>query len=119
MAARKAPMAPAGDSRRTPADHAAELKELVVGYAKQETIEPLVNLKRYLGWGLAGSMSIGLGCFLLMLALLRGLQAIDGIERTTGWLSLIPYVATLAVGVVIIALSAAAISRDSKKGARS
>jgi len=112
-------MADAGDLRRKPADHAVELKELVVGYAKQETIEPLVNLKRYLTWGLAGSLSIGLGCFLLMLALLRGLQAIDGIERSTGWLSLIPYVAMLVVGILIIALAGAAISKDSKQGARS
>lgn len=112
-------MADTADTRRKPADHVVELRELVVGYAKQETIEPLGNLKRYLSWGLAGSLAMGLGCFLLLLALLRGLQAIEGISGSTGWLSLIPYAATLAVGIAMVAVAGFAITNGSKKGPRS
>lgn len=111
-------MSDTSTSRKKPADHIVELRELVVGYARQETIEPLANLQRYLKWGLAGSMSMALGCFLLLLALLRGLQSIDGIERSTGWLSLIPYAATLICGVAMIGGLAAAITRGGTKGDR-
>ena len=54
----------------------AELKDLVVGYAKQETVDPLRTLGRYMGFGVAGSVCIGGGVVLLLLALLRGLQEV-------------------------------------------
>lgn len=103
-------------NRRKPVDHVLELRELVIGYARQETIEPLAELRRYLQWGVAGGLAVGLGCFLLLLSLLRGLQAIDGIEHSTGWLSLIPYVATLLVGALMIVAAGMAITKGGRKG---
>lgn len=109
-------MASPNADRRSPAQHVAELKELVIGYARQETVDPLKNLGRYLGFGVGGALLVGLGSVLLLLSLLRGLQAIDGIERNTGALSLVPYAATLVVALVIIGLAVLGITRGGTKG---
>jgi hypothetical protein len=86
----------------------AELKDLVVGYAKQETVDPLKTLGRYLGYGFAGSVVIGLGLSMLLLALLRGLQQIeifnDGDRFEGGTFSWAPYGITALVGTIVVAL---------------
>lgn len=107
--------------RRKPADHASEVKDLVVGYAKQETVDPLRTLGRYLGFGIPGALAVGIGCVFLLLGLLRGLQEIDffvdASEVNGGTWSFLPYLITLAVAFVMIALAGLAISRDpDKKG---
>ncbi|MFN7151322.1 MAG: phage holin family protein [Microthrixaceae bacterium] len=80
----------------------AELKTLVVDYAKQETVDPLKTLGRYLGFGIAGSVLLGTGIFLLLLALLRGLQEIAFFQDSTWtWL---PYLITALTGAIIVAL---------------
>lgn len=80
----------------------AELRTLVVGYAKQETVDPLKTLGRYLGFGLAGSIMIGTGLSLLLLALLRGLQQIATFEDPSwNW---VPYLVTGLVGALLVAL---------------
>jgi H+/Cl- antiporter ClcA len=55
-----------------------ELKDLVVGYAKQETLDPLKGLARWVGFGLAGALAIGTGVVFCAIGLLRFLQ-------TSGW----------------------------------
>lgn len=95
------------------ADQANELKELVVGYAKQETVDPLKVLGQKLGWGAAGSVLVALGSFFLVLATLRGLQQIDVFNRTGdplgGWFSWVPYIVAMLVGAIVIGLCARAI----------
>lgn len=87
-----------------------ELKDLVVGYAKQETIDPLRTLGRYLGFGFAGSLMIGGGFCLLLLALLRGLQEISFFNDESlgkvdgGTFSWLPYVITAVVGAIIVGI---------------
>jgi hypothetical protein len=96
------------DERKGAGAQVGELKELVVGYAKQETIDPLKTLGRYLGFGLAGSLMLGTGLVLLLLALLRGLQRIelfnDPLEPEGGTWSWVPYGITTVVGVALVAL---------------
>lgn len=93
--------------RKGPATQVAELKDMVIGYAKQETVDPLRTLGRYLGFGFGGSASIGLGLFLLLLALLRGLQQIDVFnepdEIDGGTFSWAPYFITGTVGALVAA----------------
>ena len=80
----------------------AELKTLVVGYAKQETVDPLKTLGRYLGFGLAGSLTLGLGLSLLLLALLRGLQKVPALQDPTwNW---VPYLAAGVAGALLVGI---------------
>jgi len=85
-----------------------ELKDLVVGYAKQETVDPLRTLGRYLGFGIAGAFCIGSGIVFGLLALLRGLQQIPVFNRAGefegGRFSWAPYVIVLVAGLVIAGL---------------
>jgi hypothetical protein len=82
---------------------ASELWELTLAYAKQETVDPLRGLGRYLGYGVAGSVVFGLGSVLLLLSLLRALQTETG-TTFTGSLSWIPYVVVVAAGALLVGL---------------
>ncbi|HKH06742.1 MAG TPA: hypothetical protein VKA65_16350 [Acidimicrobiales bacterium] len=90
---------------------ASELWELTRDYAKQETVDPLKGVGRFLAYGVAGSLLIGIGVIMLMLSGLRALQTETG-SWFTGNLSWIPYLIVLVVGAALIAL---ALSRIQKK----
>ncbi|MEM7322821.1 MAG: hypothetical protein AAF531_07030 [Actinomycetota bacterium] len=88
-------------ARPNPLEGAQEIQEMLVSYAKQETLAPLKQLGRYLGFGLAGSLFVFLGVFFAGLATLRLLQTFE-VFGGASWASLAPYGAS--VGVLIIAL---------------
>ncbi|QGG95308.1 phage holin family protein [Actinomarinicola tropica] len=98
---------------QSPAETFADLKTLIVDYAKQETIDPLRNLGRDLGFGIGGALLLGLGVMLLGLALLRGLQHAE-VSWMTGNLSFLPYVFTILGLGVVIALLVSRISRGAR-----
>ena len=89
-----------------------DLWALVVAYFKQETIEPIKGLGRFVGWGLAGSLAVGLGGVMIVLGLLRLLQTVDAFDGN--W-SFIPYLVVLALasGAALAAVQAG--TRDRKK----
>jgi hypothetical protein len=91
-----------------------EIVDLVKAYAKQETVDPLRNVGRYLGFGVAGGFLLALGFILLLIGLLRLLQTetdvFDG-----NW-SFVPYVIVVVVGAIIAALFASRISKGSVDG---
>jgi hypothetical protein len=93
---------------------AGELWQLVVAYLKQETIEPLKGIGRFLLWGTAGSFCLGIGAVLLLLAALRFLQE-QFSDAFDGNLSVLPYVIVLGVAIVIAALSARAIGAEKRR----
>ncbi len=107
------------DATPSTGDRITELRELVVGYAKQETVDPLKSLGRYLGWGIGGAVAIGLGWMFLMLGLLRALESIDwfnGPTQRDGWHgSWLMYVITIFVGIVIVAVSLLAARRTTRR----
>lgn len=94
-----------------------ELWQLVVAYAKQETIEPIKGLGRFLGLGVAGSAVLGLGLVLLILAGLRALQTETGTTFTGNW-SWAPYLITLVGCLAIAGLAARAITSPKRRAAR-
>ena len=89
-----------------------DLWDLLVAYARQETIDPLRNIGRYLAFGVGGMLVITLGVFLLGLSGLRALQTQTG-DVFVGFWSWVPYV---IVAVVLGGLVAVAISRIGKGG---
>jgi hypothetical protein len=91
---------------KSPAQQVQELKDLVVGYAKQETIEPLKGLGRWVGWGIAGAVSLALGTLFIGIALLRYLQTspwelVNG-QGNSLW---VPYAATIVFFVAVAGLA--------------
>ena len=89
---------------------ASELWDLVRAYARQETIEPVKGLGRFVAFGVAGSLLLGTGSVLLALAMLRALQTETGSIFGGSW-SFVPYLLTLVVCALAITLAASAISR--------
>lgn len=94
------------------ADVVEELWGLTKAYAKQETVDPLRGVGRYLAFGLAGSLCLGLGVILLVLAGLRALQTETGTALTGSW-SWAPYVIVLVASVALIGLALSRIRRKS------
>lgn len=76
--------------------HVQDLSKLVIAYVKQETLEPIKGLGRFVGFGLAGSALVGLGLVTLFLGVLRLLQAETG-DTFRGHLKFVPYLITLAL----------------------
>jgi hypothetical protein len=89
-----------------------ELRELLIAYFKQETIEPLKGLARYVGFGLIGAMLIGTGVCFLAIGGLRALQTETGTTFRGNW-SWAPYGITIA-GLLFIA--GAALTRARSQG---
>ena len=89
-----------------------DLWDLLVSYARQETLDPLRNIGRYLAFGVGGMVVITLGVFLLGLSGLRALQTQTG-DIFTGFWSWVPY---LIIALVLGALVALSISRIGRGG---
>ena len=79
---------------------AQELFQLVVGYAKQETLDPVKSLGRFIGFGMAGALLGSLGAVLLLLGGLRLLQTETGDTFDGNW-TFVPYVVVLVVSAAI------------------
>jgi hypothetical protein len=75
----------------------SELWELVLAYFKQETTEPLKRLGRVIGFGIAGSLMLGVGVVFVATGLLRLLQH-EGPNTFDGNWTFAPYI------IVIVAL---------------
>ena len=95
---------------------AEELKELLVGYARQEILTPLTKLGKTLKLGILGALSIGVGLVFLAIAGLRLLQT-EASGVFDGNMSALPYVVVLA-GVLVVLAAAFAIRARLSKGER-
>lgn len=94
-----------------------ELRDLVVAYLKQETIEPAKRLGRYVAVGTAGSVAIAAGLTFLALAGLRALQTETG-TTFAGNLTWVPYFVCAGGALLVVAAALAAIARG-RSGSRS
>jgi hypothetical protein len=87
---------------RNPTGDARELVDLVIAYAKQETLEPLKGLGKNAALGLGGAVLLGIGGLFCSISALRAMQSeTDFFERHN--LSYVPYFLTV---VILVALSA-------------
>jgi hypothetical protein len=91
----------------------------VVAYVKQETVDPVKDLGRFVGLGLAGVVVGSIGGVFLLLAGIRVLQAEAG-STFNGNLSFLPYVFALVVCGLVAGLAAKSLAggdqRDDRKG---
>ena len=90
-----------------PQETIRELRELVVAYAKQETVEPLKGLRNYAAFGIAGAFLLGVGVVFLAIGGLRALQTETGTTFTGNW-SWAPYAIVVFGSLLIAALAWAA-----------
>ena len=90
-----------------------ELWGLTKDYARQETVEPLKGVGRYIAYGFAGAVVGSVGIILLLLSLLRALQTETG-STFGGHLSWLPYLIVLAAGGLLCALAFSRIQKKTK-----
>jgi hypothetical protein len=98
---------------RSTGDVINELWALTREYAKQETIDPLKSIGKFLALGIPGSLLLGLGGFFIGLGIMRLLQEETG-EHLTGSWDWVPYLASFAALVLAVVVLVAAIKRASR-----
>jgi hypothetical protein len=91
----------------------SELWELTRDYARQQTIDPLKGLGRFLLFGVGGSFVLGIGVLLLTLSGLRALQTQTDTTFTGNW-SWAPYAIAMGVLLILTGLAVWAITRKPK-----
>ena len=88
-----------------------ELVELVVSYAKQQTLEPIRGAGRWLAYGLLAVISLVFGTVMISLGTLRLLQT-EVFAGATTW-SFVPYMIVVVMCGVAVAYTVSRINRDS------
>jgi hypothetical protein len=85
---------------RNPTGDARELVDLVIAYAKQETLEPLKGLGKRAALGLGAALLLGIGGVFCSVGALRAMQSeTDFFERHN--LSYLPYFLTVVILAVL------------------
>ncbi len=91
-------------SKKTDDASVGEVIDFVKAYAQQETLGPLKGAGRWLGFGAAAALMLGLGLLFLLIGLLRVLQT-EWDRSGTGSLSWLAYLVTFIVTVILLALT--------------
>lgn len=81
-----------------------EVIEFVKTYAKQETVGPLKGAGRWLAYGAAAAMAMGLGLMIVLLGVLRLIQT-EADRLATGSLSWAAYAITFVITVALLVLT--------------
>ena len=100
-----------GPSARDSSLSFVELCKMVRGYIKQETLDPLRGVGRWLAWGIVGAIALLFGAVVGLVGLLRLLQA-EIFDQPNGF-TWAPYMIIVGVALVMIWLSLTRIARPS------
>ena len=106
-----------GGSRRGLNAAGGDFLQLVLDYAKQETLGPMKGLARFVAFGVFGSVALSVGLVVLLVALLRALQTETG-TTFGGKLSWLPYVISGGAAVLVVALAGWRITKGPARKAR-
>jgi hypothetical protein len=87
-----------------------ETLQLVIDYVKQETLDPLKGLGRFMLFGVAGSVALAIGLVILSVAFLRLLQGETGSTFSGNW-SWVPYLICTVVVIGVAAIAVRAVSK--------
>jgi hypothetical protein len=93
-----------------------ETLRLVIDYVKQETLDPLKGLGRFMLFGVAGSVALAIGLVILSVAFLRLLQTETGSTFAGNW-SWAPYLICTVAVVAVAAIAVRAVSRGQRRTA--
>ena len=92
-----------------------EIGTMIVEYVKQETLEPIKGLGRFVGLGLGAMVATGIGLVLLLLGGIRLLQDEAG-SAFDGHLKFLPYLFAVLVCAAVAGGAVKAISGPGRKG---
>ncbi len=101
---------PGKEDDRSTRELGTDVVKLAVAYARQETVDPLKVLVRYVIWGVVGAVLLGTGAVLVALAVVRALQA-ELHRHLAGNLTWVPYAGGLIFAAVVAALAVSRISK--------
>ena len=97
---------------KNPSGDARELVDLVIAYAKQETLEPLKGLGKNALKGLGGAVSLGIGGVFCSVGALRAMQTeTDWFDDNLSWM---PYFITVVLLGVLSVIGFAALGPGKK-----
>jgi hypothetical protein len=97
-------------------EQVAELRQLVVAYFRQEAVDPLKALVRFVLMGVAGSVLLGVGVVFLTVGGLRALQEETGDSLTGNW-SWAPYAivcGAIGIGLAFLAFTMRGIAKGKR-----
>jgi uncharacterized membrane protein len=80
-----------------------EIRDLFIKYIKEETIQPLKEMGRFIVYGALGSIFVGFGVTMLLLGTLRFLQ--EQFRVLDGSLSWLPYLIVAAIAAAVAGLT--------------
>jgi fructose-specific phosphotransferase system IIC component len=80
-----------------------DIKDLAIKYIKEETIQPLKDLGRFVAYGAVGSLFVGFGFTLLLLGSLRFLQ--EQFKVLDGTLSWLPYLIVAVLAALVVGIT--------------
>jgi hypothetical protein len=79
-----------------------EIRDLALRYLKEQTIQPLKELGRFVVFGVLGSIFVAVGTVMALLGVLRMLQSLFPV--LDGSLSWIPYLVIAVLGIATAAM---------------
>ena len=86
------------------AEDSVDVVDAVVGYVKQETLEPLRGVGRWIAVGTVASSMVSIGMVMILLGALRLIDDVSG-HAFDGMWSFAPYLIVLIIGIGCIALT--------------
>ena len=93
------------------APRVSELAQLVVSYVKQEVIDPIRGIGRWLVFGLVAVLFLILGILMLAIGTLRLLQ-FEVFNGSTTW-SFVPYLIVMVLSLLVVVLAIGRINKES------
>jgi Putative Actinobacterial Holin-X, holin superfamily III len=87
-------------AQKSASQQVQEVRELLIAYVRQETLEPITKLKKYVGLSVGGALLMGTGVIFIAIGVLRLLQGTEW--WGTQWKSVAAY-AVVAVSLLVSA----------------
>lgn len=85
--------------------------ETVKAYARQELVGPLRGVGQWIAYGVLGALALGIGLLYVLVGLLRLLQT-EWERSASGSLSWLAYLITLAVAILLLALTISRVKKS-------